>query len=298
MPISGKTSSRTKLRPYRNIALLVFGLLTAAPLFAGLIYALLFSLGLAGTLGEGITPAHWQQALSARETWVSFLFSGWTALASIFLATALALFYTLNYRIGLSGKLSWLPYIPLAVPAIVAGFFSFLLLSDGGLISRLAWQAGLIPDAAAFPDLVNDPWGAGIILTHTMMAWPFLLLVFLNLYQSERLDLLSQLAVSLGASPKQVARKVQLPILLQKASPTLILYFIFVLGSYEIPLILGRQSPQMVSVLIIRKFRRFELLDKPQAFAIAILYTLITLALVFLLLRAKRTEAPVIRNKD
>jgi putative spermidine/putrescine transport system permease protein len=51
------------------------------------------------------------------------------------------------------------------------------------------------------------------------------------------------------------------------------LFFVFVLGSYEIPLLLGRQSPQMMSILTMRKLERFDLATIPQAYVIALIYT-------------------------
>src|SRR5262249_39037592 len=73
-------------------------------------------------------------------------------------------------------------------------------------------------------------------------------------------------------------------ILLSRAAANVLLLFVVVLGSYEIPLLLGRQSPQMLSVLTFRKYQRFDLLDKPQAFACSILYTLFALTVVVLAL--------------
>ena len=107
--------------------------------------------------------------------------------------------------------------------------------------------------------------------------------------ESERLTDLSRLARTLGSAEKQIAKRLSIPILIQKNFPTLILYYIFILGSYEIPLLLGRESPQMVSVLISRKvIRPYDLMDKPEAFFIALLYTLIVLSLTVIILRKRK----------
>ena len=59
------------------------------------------------------------------------------------------------------------------------------------------------------------------------------------------------------------------------------------LGSFEIPLLLGPQSPQMISVLARRKFGLFDLEQKPQAFIIALLYTGLVVALLLVFLRRR-----------
>jgi putative spermidine/putrescine transport system permease protein len=132
--------------------------------------------------------------------------------------------------------------------------------------------------------------GIGIILTHTLLAIPFFIIFLLGLYHSQSLENLKQLSFSLGANKNQTARKVLLPILLNKAYPTIILYFIFVLSSYEIPLLLGQQYPQMVSVFAVRKLQRFDLTDIPQAYVIISVYVLIVIVSLFILFRKRKLE--------
>ncbi|MEO1451378.1 MAG: hypothetical protein AAFV07_17735, partial [Bacteroidota bacterium] len=81
------------------------------------------------------------------------------------------------------------------------------------------------------------------------------------------------------------------PVLISKAAPTLFLYLVFVLGSYEIPLILGRSAPQMASVHIIDQLQGFDLQTKPQAYAMALMCAGLVLGLVTLVLRTKK-QAP------
>ena len=72
------------------------------------------------------------------------------------------------------------------------------------------------------------------------------------------------------------------------------LFFIYVMGAYEIPLLLGRQSPQMLSVLAMRKYARFDITQKPEAFAIAFLYAvLVSVVLISL----RRQIRPVAREQ-
>jgi putative spermidine/putrescine transport system permease protein len=63
--------------------------------------------------------------------------------------------------------------------------------------------------------------------------------------------------------------------LLNRGRQMIILTFLLNLGSYEIPLLLGRQSPQMFSVLTQRKFGQYNLLERPEAFVLATTYLLL-----------------------
>ncbi len=171
-------------------------------------------------------------------------------------------------------------------------FLIFQWLSSGGLLARLAWQLGLIQSTTDFPDLINDQWGIGIIVAHVLMATPFLTIYLANLYHNENVDELRQVAASLGLSGRQLTTKLVAPLLLQRARATLLLYGIFVFSSYEIPLLLGSQSPSMVTILTIRKLKRYNLEEIPQAYTISFFYALLLVAVLIVWLgwsRYRRT---------
>jgi putative spermidine/putrescine transport system permease protein len=268
---------------WRTLSWLVFLGLAALPLLAGWLYAGAYSLGLTGLLRQGFTLEHWAAIASDPSFWQSLLFSARVALLAIALAAGLALWTVIAWQEDLlKGWLSYAVYLPLTLPAIVVGFVFFQLLSGGGLLSRLSYRLGLTDGVTAFPDWVNDPFGIGIIAAQAWMALPFFMLLFANLFRSSGLAALGEVARSLGASRGQVARRVYAPVLLRKAAPTLALYVLFVLGAYDIPLLLGAQSPQMVSVLAIRKLQRFNLMDVPQAYAISVFFVILVVALLLL----------------
>ena len=101
---------------------------------------------------------------------------------------------------------------------------------------------------------------------------------------------LSKLAFSLGANGSQVTWKVTIPIILRKTWTLIALYFIFLLGAYEVPLILGQESPQMLSVLIIRELNQYDLTKISEGFVVAVVYTIVvSLAAVALFSRKKMT---------
>lgn len=273
------------------LSLALFLLLIAVPLILAFGYAALYSVGLAGILHRGWTLEHWAQTLSSPEVGSSFLFSFYVAATTLFITLTISLLLALDFQKHAQGRwFSTVFYFPLAIPAVVASFFTFQVLSKAGVLSRVFFHLGVIGGLEQFPDLINDRFGIGIIATHVMMSLPFFTIVFTNLYESEKIEELHQLSQTLGATSIQASWRVGIPILFRRAFPTIILYFIFVFGSYEIPLLLGRQSPQMISVLMIRKLQRFNLMDIPTAYSIAMMYLILAGGMI-LLLFGKRKPA-------
>lgn len=270
------------------VGIVLFLLLAVVPLLFGTMYAILYSTGAIGLMSEGVTLSYWRQTLVNFEFWYSFGFTFYIALVTISLtiisALSITLFLKKPFQRGVPG---FSLYVPLAFPAIVVAFFVFQLASQSGFLSRIAWQLGLISNTASFPGWVNDPYGIGIIAAHTFMAMPFFTLYFINIYEQERVKEFSQVAQTLGASRLKQFIRIEIPIVIRRAFPTLTLYTIFVLGSYEIPLILGSQSPQMMSVLIIRKLRKFSLSTIPEAYVIALIFISIIILLLILIFKTR-----------
>jgi putative spermidine/putrescine transport system permease protein len=206
------------------------------------------------------------------------------------LTTIGALAITLLLPPARSGRwLTALLCLPLATPAAVAGLMAYQMLNPGGLLSRLTHYAGAIGSPSDFPALVNDRWAVGIILAQFLTSLPLLTLFFLATWTSARVDRYCRLAESLGATPLQARLRIALPMLLRRALPLITLIFLWQLGTYEIPLLLGRQSPQMFSVLTQRHFGQFNLDQRPEAFTLAVTYLLLAAAgLLVLLLRRRR----------
>lgn len=267
----------------KRIAISLFIAICAIPLVAGLGYSVLYSFGIIGILNDGFTFQNWIQVFRG-EFIRSIIHSSYIAAASTFFSAGIAFLFLA------AGKSYWLGrhayrslFLPLTIPPIVSAFVIFQFYSGSGFLSRLAYHAGLLTDTSGFPSLVQDPWAVGIIITHIFLVFPFFLLLLLNLYQNEKLDELEATARTLGASAFQIIFLIELPILLRRMFPVLALYFIFFLGAYEIPLILGQSSPQMISVLIVEKLQRFNLADIPVAHAMVVWYSLICIAAITLL---------------
>jgi len=273
VPRSHSISWRTS-RGYGGLAILL--VIIACPMVWVFGYSLAYGLGGIGLLSDGWTLRHWQSALSVGGLKESLLFT-----------PAIAATVTLLSAAGSLGFVMWLPEarnskftlallcVPLATPSAVAAVITYQLLNPGGFLARLAFQAGMIESPSDFPALVNDPYAVGIVLAQTASALPLLTLFFLKTWQSAHADRYCRLAEALGATRWQARRQVALPMLLSRGRPMILLTFLFNLGSYEIPLLLGRQSPQMFSVLTQRRFGQFDLMQRPEAFVLATTYFLL-----------------------
>ncbi|NEN23542.1 ABC transporter permease subunit [Cryomorpha ignava] len=274
-----------------NIGLLFFVLIGVVPFCAAFIYALLYSFGMVGVLNTGFTLAFWKSVFASGEVLGSFGYSAVVAAISVLLSVSIAMWVALKFTRELNKRfLSFIIYLPLAIPGIVAAFFTFQLFSKAGFFSRIAYSFGWITKVRFFPDLVNDQLSIGIMLTFITVVMPFFVLLFLNVYKNERVEELSKLAFSLGANSSQVTWKVTIPIILRKTWTLIALYFIFLLGAYEVPLILGQESPQMLSVLIIRELNQYDLSKISEGYVVAVIYTIVvSLAAIALFSRKKMT---------
>ena len=127
-------------------------------------------------------------------------------------------------------------------------------------------------------------------VAQTLSAFPLLTLYFLNTWTTARVDRYCRLAASLGASRAQCRWQVALPMLVRRGRSLILLAFLFNLGSYEVPLLLGSQSPQMFSVLTQRHFGRFDLHDRPQAFVLATTYFCLVSVSLMLFFKWRRSH--------
>lgn len=279
-----------------NWGLTLFVTISVLPLAASLVYAGLYSVGLAGIMAQGFTLDHWSAVLASRELWLSLTVSLWVASAVVIVSCAFALLIALSLGPALDrGPLGWSVHVPLTFPAVLAALSVFMLCSASGWVPRLLLALGLTSTLQDGWSLVGDPWGIGVITAHLFASTALLTLSFRALQHSERLDALDRVAAALGASGAQRLSRIAVPLLLRRGGPTLALVFILVLGSYEIPLLLGRQSPLMITVLVMHKYtRRFDLTQKPEALVVAMIYTVLVIGVVAWLAwqRTRRAEVP------
>ena len=215
------------------------------------------------------------------------VFSLYLAIAVAVVSLIIAVPFT--YLIARSRRLTqviWLVALLsiLSLSEVIIGFAWSTLLSRTAGITNLLVRLGLMEAPQALVP------GFGAVLTGMVyQAMPYAVLV---LYPSMvRLDpTLTEAARTLGASPLKAFVTVVLPALRTTLIATLIMAFIFALGSYLLPQILGRPSHWTLSVLITDQALYQS--NMPFAAAMAVFLVLVSLALVALTMFAgKKLEA-------
>ena len=171
----------------------------------------------------------------------------------------------------------------LSLSEVIIGFAWSTLLSRTAGITNLFVAIGLMDRPEALLP------GFGAVLTGMVyQALPYTILV---LYPSlARLDLsLLEAARTMGASPLKAFFNVVVPVSRNTIVATLIMVFVFALGSYLLPQILGRPRQWTLSVLITDQ--AIYQSNMPFAAAMAVFLVLIALALVGLTTMIGRREA-------
>lgn len=248
---------------------------TALVLGVGLTMVFGQSLGLVPVVGQARPSLDAYRDAAATQSLGSSLFlslsiaSAATVLAlTVGLATALAVRAT---RVG--GRiLTWFAALTIPVPHLIGAAAVGLLLSDSGLLARIA-GAG----AGQWPQLVAGPWWVAVVLEFGWKEAAFVALVVVSVL-APHADQFDETAAVLGAGPWSRLRHVTLPL----AAPGLVIAggvsFVYVLGSYEVAWLLGRAYPEPLPVLAYRLFTSNDLRARPEALAVATLTVLLCAA--------------------
>ncbi|CAM2009212.1 hypothetical protein [Acanthopleuribacter pedis] len=267
-------------------AFALFVLVAVLPIAVGLVYAAAYSFGTVGLLRQGFTFDFWTATLTRSEIWFSLLNSAYVATLTLALTWMVALPVSLSLRRPLEqGALGTAVYLPLALPMTVAAFVVFQMFTGSGLLARPFAALGLIDSPQAFMPLIHDPASIGVIVAFLLITIPYFSLLLRWFYRAEAVEELCRLTLTLGGTRRDCWRRVAWPILWQRGQVHTMLWWISVFGAYEIPLLLGKQSPQMVSVLTMRKFQMFDLQQKPVAFIAALIYSVLVAAVLTLVFR-------------
>lgn len=228
-----------------------------APLFLLVPVILLYSLLIGGGLlkliteSSGFIPAlglhevslsHYLKILGDPTFLASLGYSLYLAFVSASLSTFLGLL--IAYKMVFSKKDSIkkltrkILQVGVVLPYLLVVFLVMLMLSKAGLVSRIAYQVGLISGLDQFPNLLYDPWGGGIILTFVAKGTPFIGL-FAVTVMANISDTYSQVAKTLGLSNFMILKKIILPLSSNAIVWSSAIIFAYNLGSFEVPYLLG-----------------------------------------------------------
>ncbi len=181
----------------------------------------------------------------------------------------------------------WLVFLlaVLSLSEVIIGFSWSLLLSRTAGISNLLVRLGLMDHAVSW-----SPGLVALVLGLCYLAFPYTVLV---LYPPlSRLDpALPEAARTLGASPLRTFFTVVVGTLRDAIVAAFIMVFVFTLGAYLLPQILGRPHHWTLSVLITDQ--AIYQSNMPLAAAMAIFFMGVSLALVGLTMVLGKRRRPV-----
>ncbi len=211
----------------------------------------------------------------------SMMLAAGVAVVSVALAFPFTFLLT---RLRRRTQVLWLVFLlsVLSLSEVIIGFAWATLLSANAGISNLLVVVGLL-DA---PTSLSPSLGA-VLTGIVYQAFPYTVLV---LYPAlSRLDpTLTEAARTLGASPLNSFFTVVVPALRNTIVATLIMVFVFALGCYLLPQLLGRPQHWTLSVLITDQ-ALFQA-NMPFAAAMAVFLVLVSLGLVGLSLLVGKKE--------
>ncbi len=286
---SRRSSLRRPPRAVRIVLLLSPALAVVLTLFVGGL-----SLGVAQSLGYLPFVDGWTWNLDAyRRLWddpavrASFALTARIGVISTVLSTVLGVGCALAvHRMRRARRLVGAVFAStLPVPHLVGGLTMLLLLSQSGLLSRLTHTLGLTSAPADFPAITADAFGWAIIAEYVWKETPFVGVVTLAALAGG-VDELQTAARTLGATGWQRFRHVVLPLISPAVAATSVLVFAFTVGSYEVPLLLGRPFPAPLSVVALQYQQDVDLDARPVAMAIAVVIAVVVSGLVLVYIAA------------
>ncbi len=273
----------------RIMPLAIFFVLTVG---VGLAHAFLQSLALAGPPAfnshhreMGIWYAY--QALFMRpELLSSLVHTLYVALVSATVSVALGAVgaYLLWRAPGWVRSAGTVYRLPIILPHIVVAFVMMLLWSQSGIIASITHHLGITPEGEGFPRLLYSSNGGGIILAYVYKEFPFVMLLSMGV-----LDRIPQRMITtaymLGAGPGRTFFRVALPLMAPMLNQIFIILFLYTLGGFDIPWLLGGSNPQMVPMTVYSLYFQGSLSDR--SVAMAALSLIAALAVVFVVVYSR-----------
>jgi putative spermidine/putrescine transport system permease protein len=285
----GPPARRWRPRRGLRIALLLAPALSLVVVLflGGFLLAIAQSLGLLPLIGESRLSLDGYRAMLDDPAFrAGFLLTFRIATVSTVIAAVLAVAAALLVRGTRRGRraVTWLFQLNLSVPHVVGASAMLLLLSQSGVVSRLAHAVGLTDSVRDFPQLVAGHSSFAIVAEYVWKEVPFIGIVVLAVLAAD-VEALEDVARTLGAGPWQRFRHVVLPLLTPAVLSTSVIVFAFTFGSYEVPFLLGRSYPTTLPVVAYRAYTDVDLDARPEAMAVCVVIAVLVGALVLAYLR-------------
>jgi putative spermidine/putrescine transport system permease protein len=177
--------------------------------------------------------------------------------------------------------------IPLVIPHIVVAFIVIITWSQTGLISSLANRIGLVSEYTRFPDIIYRRNGIALTAAYIYKEVPFVMLMVLSvLRRMDRKQI--DTARMLGGGEVPIFIRIVVPFLLPVIHSVFVILFVYSFGAFDIPFILGKSEPSMLSVKMFDLYFARGLENRPVALAslvVVFVLSLISMAVYFTVMK-------------
>lgn len=278
-----KKSNRNSLKVY--LLLLPVVLFLTGIFVTGIVLGFVQSLGLFPVIGlNKLTLNYYVVALSDATFRSSLFYSLRTSLIQAVLSSVLGIIiaYTLVSSTGkMKNAVNHLYKLPVMIPHSIAALFVLLVFGGSGLLARLLNAMHLIENIGGMSQVIYDTFGTGVILAYVFKGAPFITLIIYEQLK-EGYDQYAKVAKGLGASSYGVFVHILLPMIMPSLLSGFIILFVYALGAFEIPFLLGVSSPKAMTVLAYNYFNNIDLHNRPLAMVANMIISMTALIFLFI----------------
>ena len=226
--------------------------------FSGLfLLALIYGLWDSFSVEGSVSIAHYKEIFTRGDTLPSIFYTLRISFLSSLLSLLLAILFSflILHFSEKWDKIKQLLQLAIIMPHSLVALFLLFFLSQNGFMARIFYALKLISDQTAFPELVYDRFGIGVILGYIWKELPFVLFFSLPLAYSVD-GKLGESARTMGASPLYSFFLITLPLSIRQYLAAFFIIFSFSFGSFDLPYLLGNTTEKALSVLAYQELQR------------------------------------------
>ena len=183
--------------------------------------------------------------------------------------------------------------IPIMTMHALVALALVFIFSGSGLASRALYFLGLAASPTDLGSIVGAPSGWGIVAVYAWKEIPYIAFCTVTI-MAHVSDSLGEAAATCGASGFRSFLHVTLPLCLPAALRAFLVVFVFSLGSYEVPFLLGPTTPKAMPVLAYMEFTNPDIVNRCYAMALngvtALVCAVAALVYFALILRERKQE--------
>ncbi|OPJ57273.1 ABC transporter permease [Alkalithermobacter paradoxus] len=171
--------------------------------------------------------------------------------------------------------------LPIIVPHSVGVILVYTIFAQSGMLARVLHFLGMVNQSSDFPALIYDRNGIGIIIVYLWKSIPFIAFSVYTILGNIN-DKLSQVALNLGATKKDIFWNILLPLSMPSIISSFVIIFTFSFGAFEVPYLLGATTPRALPVRAYIEYINPDLTNRPYSMVINMVLTIICVFLVLI----------------